>query len=100
MEGEEDKYSFPETINQQGRWFGLPLDELVVIAVPVAFGIVYNMTGVLSILAVFLWWVIRRLKKGQGSYWLINLCYWYLPNLLFNYAFKKLPDSGNRHWMK
>ncbi|EGT5746629.1 type IV conjugative transfer system protein TraL, partial [Cronobacter dublinensis subsp. dublinensis] len=27
MTREEDKYNFPETLNQQSRFIGLPLDE-------------------------------------------------------------------------
>ena len=32
MNGEDGKYYFPETHNQQARFFCLPLDELLVIA--------------------------------------------------------------------
>jgi conjugal transfer pilus assembly protein TraL len=32
MNGEEDKYNFPETMNQQDRYLGLPIDELIVTA--------------------------------------------------------------------
>ncbi|MBK0019624.1 type IV conjugative transfer system protein TraL, partial [Kosakonia sp. S42] len=43
MNGEDDKYYFPETLNQQARFFGLPLDELLVIAPLTLLGIVCNM---------------------------------------------------------
>jgi conjugal transfer pilus assembly protein TraL len=32
MSGEGDKYNFPETMNQQDRYLGLPIDELIVTA--------------------------------------------------------------------
>ncbi|EEG5674990.1 type IV conjugative transfer system protein TraL, partial [Salmonella enterica] len=32
MDGEDDKYYFPETLNQQERYIGLPLDELLIVA--------------------------------------------------------------------
>jgi conjugal transfer pilus assembly protein TraL len=32
MNGEGDKYNFPETMNQQNRYLGLPIDELIVTA--------------------------------------------------------------------
>ncbi|WP_081653668.1 type IV conjugative transfer system protein TraL [Phytobacter massiliensis] len=31
MAGEEDKYNFPETLNQQERFLGLPIDEFIVV---------------------------------------------------------------------
>lgn len=100
MDSEDDKYVFPETINEQSRFIGLPYDELFIIASLVLTGITYNMTGTLSALAAFLWLFVRRLKKGQGSAWLLNLIYWYTPFFLIGIAFRKIPDSGNRHWMK
>lgn len=47
-----------------------------------------------------LWLFVRHLKKGQGSWWLLNLLYWYLPTVLFRVQFRRTPDSGNRHWMQ
>ncbi|MBD4517503.1 type IV conjugative transfer system protein TraL, partial [Xanthomonas citri pv. citri] len=42
--------------------------------------------------------LVRYLKKGQGSYWLLNFCYWHLPSLLFKVTFRQIPDSSFRHW--
>ncbi|CAI2533809.1 conjugal transfer pilus assembly protein TraL [Serratia ficaria] len=100
MSGEADEYAFPETLNEQSRFIGLPYDEIAIIAPLVGAGIYFNMAGTLSVMAAFLWWLIRYFKKGQGSTWLFNLAYWYLPSWLFTVAFKVVPDSGNRHWMK
>lgn len=98
MAGEENKYYFPETLNQQARFFGLPIDELIVIAPLTLLGIAFNMSTTLGIVSGFLWWLIRYLKKGQGSYWLLNFCYWHLPAIIFSVTFKALPDSCFRHW--
>lgn len=98
MAGEEDKYYFPETLNQQTRVFGLPVDELIIVAPLAILGVMYNMSTVLSIIAGLLWWLIRYLKKGQGSYWLLNFCYWHLPSLIFRVTFRRIPDSSFRHW--
>ncbi|HBH7126884.1 TPA: type IV conjugative transfer system protein TraL, partial [Shigella sonnei] len=42
MLGDENKlkkYRFPETLTNQSRWFGLPLDELIPAAICVGWGI-------------------------------------------------------------
>ncbi|MBW1528189.1 conjugal transfer protein TraL [Escherichia coli] len=42
MSGDENKlkkYRFPETLTNQSRWFGLPLDELIPAAICVGWGI-------------------------------------------------------------
>ncbi|WP_407437740.1 type IV conjugative transfer system protein TraL [Lelliottia sp.] len=98
MSGEEDKYYFPETLNQQERYFGLPLDEIIIVAPLVILGVLNNMSTELSIIAGLLWASVRYMKKGQGSYWLLNFCYWHLPSLLFKVTFRKIPDSSFRHW--
>ncbi len=41
MSGDENKlkkYRFPETLTNQSRWFGLPLDELIPAAVCIGWG--------------------------------------------------------------
>ncbi|ELW9465971.1 TraL protein [compost metagenome] len=98
MSGEEDKYYFPETLNQQDRYLGLPLDELIIVAPLILLGVLNDMSTELTVIAGLLWALVRYLKKGQGSYWLLNFCYWYLPTLLFKVAFRQIPDSSFRHW--
>ncbi|MBN3262965.1 type IV conjugative transfer system protein TraL [Pectobacterium brasiliense] len=98
MNGEDDRYYFPETLNQQERIIGLPIDEFIVVAPLLLAGVVYNMSTVLSVIAGLLWLSIRYLKKGQGSYWLLNFCYWHLPYFIFKIIFRQIPDSSFRHW--
>jgi len=98
MSGEADKYDFTETLNQQERYFGLPLDEILIVAPLVILGVLNNMSTELSIIAGLLWALVRYLKKGQGSYWLLNFCYWHLPSALFKVTFRQIPDSSFRHW--
>ena len=98
MNGEGDKYNFPETMNQQDRYLGLPIDELIVTAPLLVLGVLNNLSLELGVIAGILWFIVRYLKKGQGSYWLLNFCYWYLPTLLFKVAFRQIPDSSFRHW--
>jgi len=98
MNGEDDKYYFPETLNQHERIIGLPVDEFIVVVPLVVAGVFFNMSTVLSIVAGLLWWLVRYLKKGQGSYWMLNFCYWHLPFIIFKVTFRQIPDSCFRHW--
>ncbi len=98
MSWENDKYLFPETLNEQNRYFGLPLDELIVVAPLNVVGILYNMSITLGVVSAILWLLVRYLKKGQGSYWMLNFCYWHLPSFIFKATFRQIPDSGFRHW--
>lgn len=65
MSGEEDKYDFPETLNQQERYIGLPLDEVIIVAPLIVLGVLNDMSLELSIVAGLLWAIIRHLKKGR-----------------------------------
>lgn len=98
MNGEGDKYNFPETMNQQDRYLGLPIDELIVTAPLLILGVLNNLSLELGVIAGILWFIVRYLKKGQGSYWLLNFCYWHLPSPLFKVTFRQIPDSSFRHW--
>ncbi|CAO94954.1 MULTISPECIES: type IV conjugative transfer system protein TraL [Erwinia] len=99
MSGTFDKYTFPETINEQNRIFGLPVDEVAVIATPVICGVAYSCAGAMCLLAALLWVLLRYLKKGKGSQFMADFLYWNLPYFLFRPFFRKIPSSGNRHWV-
>ncbi len=67
MSGDENKlkkYRFPETLTNQSRWFGLPLDELIPAAICVGWGITTSkyLFGIGA--AVLVYFGIKKLKKG------------------------------------
>jgi conjugal transfer pilus assembly protein TraL len=99
MSGNFDKYSFPETINEQSRLFGLPVDEVSVIATPIVCGVAYSCAGVMCALAAAMWILLRYLKKGQGTQFMVDFLYWHLPSFLFRPFLRKIPSSANRHWV-
>jgi conjugal transfer pilus assembly protein TraL len=66
MSGEGDKYNFPETMNQQDRYLGLPIDELIVTAPLLVLGVLNNLSLELGVIAGILWFIVRYLKKGRG----------------------------------
>ncbi|WP_071992614.1 type IV conjugative transfer system protein TraL [Providencia alcalifaciens] len=47
-----------------------------------------------------LWYALRYFKKGRGSLWLLNACYWYLPAYCFKSIYKTLPESAFRLYLK
>lgn len=97
---ESRRYYFPETLNNQKRWFGLPPEEAVILIGCGGLGFWIDMFVIMLITGGALWLLVRHLKKGQGSWWLLNLLYWYLPTTLFRTQLRRVPDSGNRHWMQ
>lgn len=103
MSGDENKlkkYRFPETLTNQSRWFGLPLDELIPAAVCIGWGITTSkyLFGIGA--AVLVYFGIKKLKKGRGSSWLRDLIYWYMPTALLRGIFHNVPDSCFRQWIK
>ncbi|EFD0661834.1 type IV conjugative transfer system protein TraL [Escherichia coli] len=50
--------------------------------------------------AVLVYFGIKKLKKGRGSYWLRDLIYWYMPTALLRGIFHNVPDSCFRQWIK
>ncbi len=96
MSGDENKlkkYRFPETLTNQSRWFGLPLDELIPAAICIGWGITTSkyLFGIGA--AVLVYFGIKKLKKGRGSSWLRDLIYWYMPTALLRGIFHNVPDS-------
>ncbi|HHQ4545257.1 TPA: type IV conjugative transfer system protein TraL [Aeromonas veronii] len=95
-----DKYRFPKTLSEQRRLLGLPYDEGIPAALPLAWGIYVGnpMFGLCA--GALIWFSIRTAKRGRGSMWLYNLLYWYFPTVLFRSVFKVIPDSSFRQWIK
>lgn len=100
MDGDAQQYLFPETLNQQKRLMGLPIEEAIVVIACAGIGLLCDIFIVMLFVAGALWLLIRHLKKGQGTWWLLNLLYWYLPTVLLRLQFRRVPDSANRHWMQ
>ncbi|WP_447309036.1 type IV conjugative transfer system protein TraL [Escherichia coli] len=97
MSGDENKkkYRFPETLTNQSRWFGLPLDELPA-AICIGWGITTS-KYLFGIGAALVYFGIKKLKKGRGSSWLRDLI-WYMPTALLRGIFHNVPDSCFRQF--
>lgn len=93
-------YRFPKTLNDQAKWFGLPIDELICVIPVIGWAVWINKPIFGFIIGGFIWLLIKKAKKGKGSRWLYNLIYWYLPSFIFKGIYKKTPDSCSRQWIK
>lgn len=71
MSGDENKlkkYRFPETLTNQSRWFGLPLDELIPAAICIGWGITTSkyLFGIGA--AVLVYFGIKKTEKRAGQF--------------------------------
>ncbi|EGT3611237.1 type IV conjugative transfer system protein TraL [Morganella morganii] len=98
MDGKEKRYIFPSTLSNQRRWMGLPIDEFCVY-VPLAAATVFSSLFIYGpILAVAII-TVKRLKRGKGSSYLLNLVYWFLPKSVADFFIRSLPASHLRYWI-
>lgn len=97
MSGEFDKYQFPETVNETRRIVGVAWDECIIISLPILIGIMFKCSLVMIVVAVLSWLLVRKLKAGKGTQYMVDAIYWHLP--FIHHFFKKIPASGLRHWI-
>lgn len=100
MADDLSRYRFPQTLQEQSRFLGLPLDEAIPSLPLMLLGLwaghaLYGLAGTLMV-----WLLIRTAKRGKGSMWLYNLLYWYFPGMLYRGLFRCIPDSHLRHWIR
>lgn len=78
-----DKYTIPRHIDAPFRVFLLTIDEFMLLVTPiiligfvlgqVVLGFAIGMGGLAA---------MKRFKGEQGHYYLVNLTYWYMPNII------------------
>lgn len=95
-------YYICKYINQKISKVGIPYDEAW--AIVFCFGLFFIMQHYLLgvITAAIVATGLRKLKAGQGSYYLVVLAYWYLPALKFDHEItflRKTPPAELRHWI-
>lgn len=93
-----NKYRFPTMLSNQTRFLGLPLDEAILF-VPQGLLLVFYNFYVFSITLIVSFFVIRRLKKGKGSSYLLCVMYWFLPRSVTAFFITALPPSHLRYWI-
>lgn len=67
MSGEvEDRYIFPQTLTEQKRLIGIPLDEASVGLTPACVGIYFNQSLAGLIIGLLFWFALTHFKKGRA----------------------------------
>lgn len=94
------RYQFPQTLTEQRRILGIPMDEAIAGMAPLCWGVLTGNHVAGLVMGALFWIGLSRFKKGRGSAWLYNMAYWYLPEYCFKGMFKILPDSAYRLWLK
>ncbi|GJI56953.1 conjugal transfer protein TraL [Rodentibacter sp. JRC1] len=92
------RYQFPATLSNQGRLFGLTIDEAVIL-IPQSLLMVFYNPYVFAITLLISFFTIRHLKKGKGSSYLLCLMYWFLPKSVTASFITALPSSHIRYWI-
>lgn len=92
-------YFVPKTLDAPTRILALPLDEFVPAAL---IGIFFLIIGKLIwsiLLPAVVVVLIKTLKRGQGSSWLLNVCYWYFPSAVMQSILRHSPPSHQREYI-
>lgn len=86
-----DKYRIPQYLDEPLRIMLLTIDELVVFVLPFLLALLLFgqpiLGGVIGGVLVF---ILKKIKGEQGHYFVYNLIYWYLPQMV---RFKVTPPS-------
>lgn len=93
-----EKYVFPSTLSNQERWFGLPMDEAI-IYIPLALLAIFSSPFIFGLTLIIAFALIRKLKRGKGSSYLLSLLYWFLPRSISSLFLWALPPSYYRYWI-
>lgn len=92
-------YLVPKTLDVPSRILGLPIDEFIV---GLFFAVFFFLLGKMiwsMIIPTVVVVLIKVMKRGQGSAWLVNLCYWYLPKVVMINLLRKTPPSRQREYI-
>lgn len=92
-------YIVCKTLDQPIRVFGLPLDEFIFMIISSSFLFISGKQVLGVVIAILSVVLIKILKKGQGSGWLLNVCYWYLPEIFLKPFLRFTPASHKREWI-
>ena len=92
-------YVVCKTLDQPVRIIGLPIDEFLITIIFSGFFFFCGKLILSMVVALLTIIAMRMMKRGQGSGWLINIFYWYLPRNLSKAFIRHTPDSKNREWI-
>ena len=90
-------YKIPKSLDDPMRVVGLPMDELVVIALAVM-PLVCSGQMLSALIMSGVSWIVYKylLKNGQPPSFLLNAMYWYLPSSVSKMLLMFTPSSSVR----
>lgn len=92
-------YVVCKTLDQPERIIGLPLDEFFITAILCGIFIFMGKLILAMGVAIITVVLMRVMKKGQGSGWILNVFYWYFPQSLTKAFIRFTPASHHREWI-
>ncbi len=99
MSDKRELYIVPKTLNAQARIFALPLDEFIPGLGLAALFFVFGQMLTCVIAPVLVVILIKLMKRGQGSSWLVNVAHWYLPRMAIHPVLRKTPPTEHREYI-
>ncbi len=99
MSSKRGLYLVPKTLDAEFRVLGLTLDEFVPSLFFTVFFFLLGKVVLSIVLPVITVVLIKMVKQGQRSSWLINLCHWYLPKAVMTNFLRSTPPSQNREYI-
>jgi type IV conjugative transfer system protein TraL len=93
----ESQYYIPKTLDSPSRIMLWTVDEFIVIFFPfLILFFKYNSPIWAVAVSMFCWFVLRKIKKGKSSRFILALLYWYFPFYMF---YKIVPPSHTRKYI-
>jgi len=94
---QENPYFIPKTLDSPMRIMLWTVDEFVVMILPfLLFFFKYNRPILSVIVPLCCWMIVKKLKKGKTSRFVLALLYWYFP---FYQFYKTIPASHTRKYV-
>ena len=91
-------YRLVSHLDEPKRYLSLTLDELSIAVLGLMLLVLSSHKLLVCVFALFLFGVLKHLKKGRGPRFLVVLAYWHLPDAVTQMIVPKLPASHKRLW--
>lgn len=93
-------YQINHRIDAPIRLVGLTLDEAIPAFLVIGLGFYFNAQLLSIMMAACYVGIIKRLKKGQGTHFLLALLYWHVDAVISRMGLRLTPPASLRFWLK
>ena len=95
----KNPYRINKRVDEETRLLGLPLDESIPMLMIVLSAFLLKALLMGAVLAMICVVIIKHLKKGHGSQFLLNKLYWYCPKYIIKHHLIITPASEDRFFL-